>query len=358
MIALYNNIKSPREVLTSDRVGYYIQQAQQLGETIVSFTTKDVDFQTSTIQAEVYDGKWVNQVITFPDLLFNEQCVVSDYSVLPDHDIRLQREIPCFFHLIDDKWAVQQKLEAQNVWGPLLIPTVSLESFDQLMQMLEQQGELVLKPTNASQGRGIFKVKKAVGIGYEFMIKDMRHTYSYQKLKSFISKLCSQQDYIIQPFIQSRTPEGEAFHLRVHLIRNEVGEWIVLSSFADVAKKGRFITNHSAYANIRSEEFLHTFFENSVLLNQQLIQQALALASTIDAFYPFTVPELALDFALENGRTLRFFEANTGPEIFAFKEERETLRAQQLITFAHNIDAAMSSIPTEQRYGRYFKVGK
>lgn len=358
MIILYNNRLSPRDVLTHDRIQKYLEQARQLDETVACCTTRDIDFDTSTIRAEVYDNGWTRQTIPFPDLLFNEQCVTSEKAADPDNDLRLQKEVPCFFHLIDDKRRLQQKLEQAGSWGPLLIPTTSLVTFDGLLTYLKQQKILVLKPTNASKGNGIYKISKAPGLGYHVTVEDERQTYSHQELSAFIRPLIEQGNYIVQPFITSRTAEGETFHLRTHLIRDASGQWIVLIAIADIAKKGRFITNQSGYKTLRAETFLRDLHPEGDVLYEYLIKQSLLLAGAIDALYPFTLPELALDFALDETYTLRFFEANTGPEIIAFKEEREERRARELITFAHQVAAAIGPIPKEQRYGRHFKVGQ
>lgn len=358
MIAIYNNRYSPREVLPQERMQLYLDQARRLGQTIACFTIEDVDFETATIEAEVYEEDWISKTIPFPDLLFNERCVVPKRATDFEKDLRLQKEIPCFFHLIDNKWVLQQKLENTNAWNKLLIPTTRLDQYDQFLEHLKQQKTVVLKPTDASKGQGIYKVTKAAGSGYYVTIRDERHTYSYMRLKSFIQPLIDQGNYIVQPFIKSQTPDGETFHLRAHLIRDASGEWIVLAAIADVAKKGRFITNQSAYKNERAEHFLQQLDPAGDVLYQEWLEQSILLARDIDSLYPFTLPELALDFALDDTRTLRFFEANTGPEVFAFKEEREERRAQELITFAHHVATAIAPIPKEQRYGRYFKVGQ
>lgn len=94
------------------------------------------------------------------------------------------------------------------------------------------------------------------------------------------------------------------------------------------------------------------------VLYRQLIKQSVSLARDIDALYPFTLPELALDFALDDNHSLRFFETNTSPKVLAFKEEREGRRTHELMTFAHHVATAIAPIPKEQRYGRYFKVGQ
>lgn len=358
MIVFYNNRFSPRQVISDERMSHYLAQANQLGETIACFTIEDVDFDSATIQAEVYEGEWVAKTIPFPNLLLNEKCVIPQSATDLDKDLRLQKEIPCFFHLIDNKWVLQQKLEETGSWKSLLIPTTTLVHLDEFLEHLKREKILVLKPTNEAKGRGIYKVTKAAGLGYDVTIQDERQTYSYQQLKSFINQLIQQGNYIVQPFIQSQTPDGETFHLRTHLIRDTSGQWIVLSTIVDVAKKGCFITNYSGYKNERAEQFLHELSPEGDLLFTHLIEQSLLLARDIDALYPFTLPELALDFALDETYTLRFFEANTGPEVVAFKEEREARRAQELIPFAHNVATAIAPIPKEQRYGRYFKVGQ
>lgn len=358
MIALYNNRYSPREVLSQERIQLYIDEARRLGETVACFTIEDVDFAASTIQADVYEEGWQSKTIPFPDLLFNERCVIPQLATDSDKDLRLQKEIPCFFHLIDNKWGLQKKLEQRETWKSLLIPTTTLHHFDQFLEQLKQQTTLVLKPTDASKGQGIYKVMKAVGPGYHLTIRDERHNYSYQRLKSFVNQLIDQGNYIIQPFIQSQTADGETFHLRTHLIRNGSGQWMILAAIVDIAKKGRFITNQSGYKTERAEQFLQQLDPAGNILYDQLIEQSVSLARDIDALYPFTLPELALDFALDDNHVFRFFEANTGPEVFAFKEEREGRRAHELITFAHHVATAIAPIPKEQRYGRYFKVGQ
>ncbi|WP_174316653.1 YheC/YheD family protein [Exiguobacterium sp. JMULE1] len=358
MIVLYNNMKSPRTILPKERVHHYIEQAHHLGRQLASCMIEDVDFEAEVIHAEVYDGEWRRQTIPFPSLLLNENCVVPSKSMHPEEDLRLQQVIPHFFHLIDDKYLLQQRLEKSGSWDTLFIPTKRLTGFDQFLKQLKQHSVIVLKPSNASKGTGIYKIMKAAGLGYSVTIQDERHTYTYQQLHTWIHSLVEQGNYIMQPFVISRTASGETFHLRTHLIRNAFGQWTVLTSIADIAKKGRFITNWSGYKTERADVFLQSLYPEGAFMHRALLEQSLLLAKAIDALYPFTLPELALDFALDETCTLRFFEANTGPEIIAYKEEREQRRAEALIPFADAVSQAIKGIPIEQRFGRYFKVGQ
>lgn len=358
MIVLFNNVKSPRMILPKERLHYYIEYAQHLGQQVASCTIEDVDFDAQVIQAEVYDGEWRRQSIPFPSLLLNENCVVPSQSAHPEEDLRLQQVIPHFFHLIDDKYVLQQKLEDAGSWGTLFIPTERLTGFDRFLTQLKKHNVIVLKPTNASKGTGIYKITKAAGVGYSVTIQDQRHIYTYQQLRKLILSLIEQGNYIIQPFVTSRTASGETFHLRTHLVRDASGQWTMLASIADVAKKGRFITNLSGYKTERADAFLQSSHHEGAFMHRALVEQSLLLAKAIDALYPFTLPELALDFALDETCALRFFEANTGPEIIAYKEEREQRRAEALIPFADAVSQAIAGVPIEQRFGRYFKVGQ
>lgn len=356
MIVLYNNVTSPRTILPKERLHHYLEQAYQLGLQMACCTIEDFDFDNAVIEAEVYDSVWRRQKIPFPPLLLNENCVIPSQSAHPEADLRLQQEIPHFFHLIDDKYLLQQKLENVGFQDTLFIPTEPLATFDTFLTQLKQHTIVVLKPTNASKGVGIYKVTKAAGMGYAVTIEDQRHSYTYQQLQTWIKSLVEQGNYIIQPFIVSRTANGETFHLRTHLVRDASGQWTVLTSIADVAKKGRFITNLSGYKTERADVFLQALYPDGDFIHRELLEHSILLAKAIDALYPFTLPELALDFALDEAHILRLFEANTGPEIIAFKKERERLRAEALIPFAHAVSKAIEDVPIEQRFGRYFKI--
>jgi len=72
--------------------------------------------------------------------------------------------------------------------------------------------------------------------------------------------------------------------------------------------------------------------------------------------YPFSIDELALDFAVDQEERIRLFEANTGPEIISFSKEREKERARHRIGYARTVVHSLEKIPIEDRMAKHFKV--
>ncbi|TFE04051.1 YheC/YheD family protein [Jeotgalibacillus salarius] len=357
MVGVYNDRKHPLDILTKDRVKSYVQQAAEQGVALFFFGIDDVNVERSEVSGTFYEhGKWIEKVTSFPALVLNDSSTSPDKVKNRDKELVLRTEVPFISHLIEDKLSIYQKMKESGEFNEFLIPSTPLKNLNDVLQ--SKQTTMVLKPTNSGKGQGIHVLKKISANQFLIVSSNQKKQISTLLTKKLIIDLIKQGNYMVQPFIVSRTNEGNTFHMRVHVIRDKAAKWVCLTVIADVAEPGRYTSNYAGNTTIRGIDFLaQQHGQEGIKLYSELKNISFRIASHLDSFYPFTVDELALDFAIDQDRRIYLFEANTGPEIISFAKERENERAFHRVGYAKTVAAALEKIPFEQRRGKHFKLG-
>ena len=55
--------------------------------------------------------------------------------------------------------------------------------------------------------------------------------YTWEKLRSFISEKLRHEAYIVQPYINCKTKNGQAYDFRLHVQKNEENKWIITTIY-------------------------------------------------------------------------------------------------------------------------------
>ncbi|MFB1082171.1 YheC/YheD family protein [Jeotgalibacillus sp. JSM ZJ347] len=353
---VYNDRKHPLSILSKERIKSYLKQTEEQNAELFFFEIDNVHFETFEIMGTFFEEKQlVHRLTSFPDLILNESSTSYDKVKDREKELKLKSEIPFISHLIGDKLLIDHILRTSNQFEEYLIPSAPLTSFKDVFEMPHPL--VLLKPTNSGKGQGIHILKKVSETRFLHITGDQKKQIPVLQFKKLISELKRQGNYMVQPYITSRTKEGNTFHMRVHLIRNLEAKWVCLIVLADVAEPGRYTSNYKGNTTIRGIDFLvQQYGINGDNVYNRLEKLSLQIADEIDHYYPFTIDELAMDFAITPEKEIKFFEANTGPEIIAFAEERENERAFHRIGYAKTIVKALEKTPLEDRKGKHFKI--
>lgn len=361
LIGVYNDRRNPLQFMAKERIDSLIKEAEKHQMTLAFFELDAVDFKTEMISASISEsGTWVKKTIPFPLLVMNQSSTTPDNVKDLKKEQQLRQSVPFLSHLIDNKQTIYEQLKKHEAIEPFLIPSIPLRKQTDFFAFQKQHGSILLKPANSSKGKGIIVINKKAGGQYIVSEQNKQKSLSFTDVQATLNRLIRQGNYLIQPFIRSQTKDGRTFHLRVHVIRNANAEWTCLTVIADIAQKGRTTSNHDDSATVPGQEFLMKQYgeDKGTNLYKQIIHLTLDLAQKIDSLYPFSLSELAMDYGVDPDEAIRFYEANTGPEIIALREEREPERAMHLMAYVKTLGSVLESVPIEQRRGRHFKVGK
>lgn len=357
LIGVYSH-EHPFEVLNQYRLESYLKKAFEQNVELCFFGIEDVDFESNKILGDYYEnGHWVKKESGFPLVAINEFNQGINKLRYPDKELKLQAEISFTSHLINNKYEMYCKIKEANLLSHLLIPTKRLRLLSDFYKMMKENKKLVLKPDNEAKGNGILVVTKNRS-NYSLQEKTITYHLNLKDINKIILNLIEKGNYIIQPFIKSSTNDGKTFHVRVHLIRNANAQWIILKVIADIAEQGIDISNYEGVTTIEGNEFLCENYgkENRDELFKNLQNLAYQFTEHIDSFYPYSLDELAIDFAIDQKGKIWFFEGNTEPEIIFFKEEREIERAYHIVGYSKRIAQLLTEYPDPTRKGKYFKI--
>lgn len=357
LIGMYH-FQDPFSILPKLRVEHLLDEAAKVNVELLFFNATDVNPASRTIEGYIFrNNTWMKEFHPIPFIAINP--AVQSLTNLVDQELefKIRCEIPFVLNLIENKLAVQQKLSHTNLREYLIdaIPLVNLTTF---LSELTRHKKVILKPFTEHKGNGIIVISKNSKKQIVFQELASIKTLSFNQACKEINLLVKKHNYFIQPFIYSRTKKGETFHIRIHLMRNSQVEWINISTLVDIADKGIPISNYQGVTSVKGPEFFQENFgkEKGEALCRKVEKLAVEFADQIDSFYNFTVDELGLDFGMDANENIWFYEANTGPEIIAFAEEREREWAMHKIGYAIALTTSIMEIPLAQRRGRHFKA--
>ncbi|MBS4194932.1 YheC/YheD family protein [Lederbergia citri] len=205
------------------------------------------------------------------------------------------------------------------------LPDTKLLTEESLWKMLDQYGQIMIKPCIGYQGRGVIQLsslpdeKIEIHSGYQkTILNGKRETYHFLK-ENHISK---KKRYVVQQRIPLATIGESPFDIRVMVQRKKDSpEWNVTGKLVKVAANGFVITN-AVKAVLTVEEAL----EKSTLSNDQiegllvkLDQLSLKAVKKLTNDYPKRLT-FGIDIGVDQAGKIWIIEVNLAPNISMFKK--------------------------------------
>lgn len=226
-----------------------------------------------------------------------------------DYILILLRSYP-----VGSKPSVYKRIINGGLYQQHVIPYRHLWKTQDLYDMLEKYGKVVIKPIRGHHGDYVTSIEKEDDIYY---VREKYRSYRLLKtqLDDYINNICSRRRMLVQKFIKSELKTGEPYDYRMHLQKNKEGLWVVTIIFPRVASKGRVITNLSQGSQmIELARFLvNQFGDEANLVRKQLHDFALNFVKHFESLYPYQFDELALDVGFDENRKIWIYEVNWRP---------------------------------------------
>jgi poly-gamma-glutamate synthesis protein (capsule biosynthesis protein) len=271
------------------------------------FTIKDVDFQRKVILGRVYeDGKWIEKEFPYPDVIYNDNAHDSENLKLYR---RLEKEVLFTAHGVGNKTYVYDLLKNDEKMSEYLIPTKPFKDLEQMHEFLDTSGKVVLKPISANQGRGILYVEK--NDTYTIVYNKEKKKLDKQGLDQFIEHHIN-KEYLVQPFIESKTKDGLPFDIRSHLQKNGKGEWVITRIYARIGTKDGIVSN-GGYMAIINKFLKAEFGESYKKVNKRLENFSLKFVKHFQSLYKASFDEIGLDLTIDKSGNIYMFEVNGKP---------------------------------------------
>ena len=126
-------------------------------------------------------------------------------------------------------WGKQKfytELSREGSFNEFLIHTHTIESFKDFLTLFEKYyGDVVLKPARGVGGSGVARITLADG---KYIVNSKTKTFALENaetLSKYYSENFAEKKYLLQPYITSRTRQGNPFDIRIHARRGAEGKF-------------------------------------------------------------------------------------------------------------------------------------
>lgn len=293
------------------------------------FSFDQVNFADRKINGWVYEkGKWIQKQLDFPAVVINSCSAKNSNQEAVFRELKKHATFTSF--PVGNKWTVYRKLLAAEKFASYLTPTFRLRKSGELINFVKNHGKAVMKPLSGRQGQQVFFLEYDRN---DFVLIDggMRKQLSQQELKIFIISKISEQKFLYQPFIESKTKKGLAYDFRLHVQKNGSGEWEITSIYPRISGSDKMISNISGggYRGELSTFLSEEFGANAGEINKKLKHFALNFPTHFDSLYKHPFDELGIDVGMDSQQKLWIYEVNWRPG----SKKREFDVARRLIPY-------------------------
>ena len=201
--------------------------AKQFNIDIYEFTPNDINFSNKTVLGITLDsnGIEISKTIPIPKIIDNQIMFGEngEKTKLLEKDSILLRH-PLYN---SNKQKVHDKMVADNKFTELIIPTHTMtEDIDLFLDLLQKyNNHVIIKPNNGNRGRNIIDIIYTIDNIYEVSINDVTTTYTITNFINFYNDRIHEEQYILQPYIKSKTRDNHPFGTRIHAVRGSMGKF-------------------------------------------------------------------------------------------------------------------------------------
>lgn len=297
-----------------------------LGVDFFFFNPEDVNFKTKTINGLFYiNGRWRRQETGFPLAVDNE--VTHDQKFMQ----ALDQESYLACHLIGSKQQVFERLKKAGGFDEVLIPYVTIRSLNDIYDFMKEHGHILLKPIVSNQGRNIYTVR-TVNKKLEITTDETTERMNKTEFEKFYTEVLKPRVYLAQPFIESKTLQGDPFDVRMHVRKNINGDWRSAAIYPRIGIGKGVTSNISQGGGVSPlNSFLKTKFGDKwqdVWKNLEEVSNW--FPKRFEELYEYDFDAFGIDFGLDENGKLWLFEVNTSPGVKYFVGEDAELRGQYL----------------------------
>lgn len=280
------------------------------------FVPSDIDYETKTIEGSCYEnGEWVKKTFPYPDYLYDRYLMRgrSEHKMYEEFaHIPFNNENPMSGSL--NKTEMYRLLESNPKVGRYLIPYEPIETIDQVINALNEFNKIICKAENGNRGLSVQFIEKHSN-HYLVKIHDEEVKMDLEMFTQHIKQsiLDDEDTYILQPFIVSKTKTGNPFDIRVHLMKDEKGEWSIARMYPRIGQPNTIVSNfHLGGTTCQISHFFQRQMELTDYrkTRRQIRSMALRTAKHIEKEVEYQFSEIGLDVAIDENERLWLFEAN------------------------------------------------
>lgn len=278
------------------------------------FSFGTVDMVHDKINGWRYDsGKWIQQQQDLPDIIIN----CKSPKNVKQKQIWEYLKSRCLFtsYSVGNKVNVYQKIIEGKQFAHYVIPFFILNKGEGIFSHFQDQKKLVIKPIKGNGGKGIIFIDKITTNHFQVLNGDHVETLKKNELIIYLEHLLMTNRYIIQPFMESSTKEGMAYDIRLHVQKNQYGEWEITLIYPRISANRKMISNISS-GGYRGEllPFLIEQFGDDYFNMKRLLEHfSIRFSQHFESLYNHHFDELGIDIGIDENQKLWIYEVNWRP---------------------------------------------
>lgn len=339
-----NKDKKPGKTVATGLMTY---MAKNFNIEMYFFTSQDIDFEKKMVKANLIEGKkFVNKVISLPRIIYNIPEAISGSDKNRNLKLKLEK-YGCYFVrpvLSLSKQAAYDMLSNNTQLREYLIETHTLKNFEHFLSLLEQyHNDVIVKPTNGGGGVDVFRITFN---GEKYIVNVNREESFFntvEELKTFYDKNFNKREQILQPYIVSRTKNGNPFDVRIHIFQAPKDSFYPVI-YARIGNAKGIISNiHGGGHPVHGVSFLkEEFGDDWKVLYDKLLYIGKTFPRYFQTFFKEKFFAIALDVGIqrrENSYDIKFFEINSRSPGMTFIERESALASLEYLQYlGKNLD--------------------
>jgi hypothetical protein len=286
-------------------------------------------------------GSWEKRRLPLPDFVYDRFfCSSGNPYALYRKQMRrlLASENVRFLGIgLPDKYRVQRMLSGDDAIRPFLAEMHKIGDLRDIRRLLAERGDLVLKPSGGSQGRGIVRLTSCSEnnarfriVGRNFRNEPISLEFGRRpELEGWLARFVGRRRYVAMPYLELTTGSGQPYDIRAFVQKNGTGRWQWIGMAARVGPSGQLTSNlHGGGKAVDAMELLRAEFAGEAgRLAEEIRTLSLRVARVLEARHGRLL-EIGIDFGIEPTGAIRLLEVNSRPGRSVFRRvgDREAFR--------------------------------
>ncbi|WP_077601531.1 YheC/YheD family protein [Oceanobacillus sojae] len=320
IIGYMRNLKKPDSLARTTSL-----IAKSYGLELLYMNPRDVDVKKKKVYGRVLvNNKWMDKETDIPLFI----------DVVPYCFKKETKEVMDFLRettlLSEDRKNVitkeylQEVLSKDEAFSHLMIPTHPMETFEDLHHYLNQYQKVVLKPESGLRGKNIYFIEMIEADGFQIGFNTEKWKVSLNELASFFDATFKGNQYFLQKYVVSRTPQGDPFDCRVHVEKNSRGRWAIAKIYVRIGIGQSVISNVNQGGGVSdTREFLKVNYGDKwQKIYQYLKKLGKIIPEKMEELRGKDIMTLGLDVGIDqSGDQFYLFEVNDSPSSKALKSD-------------------------------------
>jgi hypothetical protein len=224
------------------------------------FLPSSINPLTKLVLGRRFDAKkqcWIDAEFPIPSLIY-DRCFYGDdkhsKQCIPIVSWLKSREDIVFLGFgLPNKLELYETLSKSGV-APYLPRSQAITDCREVIDALNRQKKIIIKPINGSQGYGIYYLKKnakTIHVKTEKNKKIISRIFPNEsKLFLWLQTLINYRPYLLQPYLELSNSASQPFDIRILLQKDEHGLWVERGKGIRLGNTGGILSNLSAGGSV------------------------------------------------------------------------------------------------------------